>query len=95
MQDEQLHRLEKMKKVESKTQAITNTKEFVPRFEPLLRPRLHHYEGFHYPLRDLPQRDLTQRNYDLVYTRLEYTTPPTQPSTQEVAQSQLTLQSTW
>jgi len=47
--------------------------------------RLHHYEGFYYPLRDLPQRDLTQRNYYLVYTRPEYTTPPTQSSTQEVA----------
>jgi len=48
-----------------------------------LCPRLHHYEGFHYPLRDLPQKD-----YNLVYTRPEYTTPPIQPSTQEVAQSQ-------
>ena len=38
---------------------------------------LHHYEGFHYPLRDLPQRDLTQRNYNLVYTRPGYTTLPT------------------
>jgi len=52
-----------------------------------LRPRMHHYEGFHYHLRDLPQKDLTQRNYNLVYTRSEYTTPPTQLSTQEVAQS--------
>ena len=34
-----------------------------------LRPRLHYYEEFHYPLRDLPQSDLTQRNYNLVYTR--------------------------
>ena len=61
----------------------------------VLRPRLHHFEGFHYPLKDLPQRDLPQRNYKLVYTRSEYTTPPTQPSIQEVAQSQLRLQSTW
>jgi len=60
-----------------------------------LHPRLYHYEGFHYPLRDLPQRDLTQKNYNLVYTRPEYTTLPTQPSTQEVVQSQLRLQSTW
>ena len=60
-----------------------------------LRPCLHHYEGFHYPLRDLSQRDLTQRNYNSVCTRSEYITPPTQPSTQEVAQSQLWLQSTW
>jgi len=60
-----------------------------------LRPRLHHYEGFHHPPRDLPQKDLTQRNYNLVYTKSEYTTPPTQPSTQEVAQNQLRLQSTW
>ena len=52
-----------------------------------LRPRLHHYEGFHYPLRDLPPRDLTQRDYNLVYTRPKYTTSPTQPSTQDVAQS--------
>ena len=58
-----------------------------------LCPRLHHYEIFHYPLRDLPQRDLTQRDYNLVYTRPEYTTPPTQPSTQEIAQNQLRLQS--
>ena len=56
-----------------------------------LRPHLHHYEGFNYPLRDLPQRDFTQRNYNLVYTRPEYTTPPPQPSTQEVAQNQLRL----
>ena len=55
-----------------------------------LRFRLHNYEGFHYPLRDLPQRDLIQ-NYNLVYTRPERTTLPTQPSTQEVAQSQLRL----
>jgi len=48
-----------------------------------LRPRLHHYEGFHYHIRDLSQRNLTQRNYNLVYTRSGYTTPPTQPSTQE------------
>ena len=60
-----------------------------------LRPRLHHYEGFHYPIRDLPQKDLTQRNYNLVYIRSEYTISPTQPSTQEVAQNQLRLQSTW
>ena len=60
-----------------------------------LCPRLHRYEGFHYRLRDLSERDLTQRNYNLVYTRSEYTTPPTQSSTQEVAQSQLRLQSTW
>ena len=46
-----------------------------------LRPRFHHYEGFHYPLRDLLQRDLTQRDYNLVYTRPEYTTPLTQLST--------------
>ena len=36
----------KQKKICSEVQAIT------------LHPRLHHYEGFHYPLRDLPQRDL-------------------------------------
>ena len=60
-----------------------------------LRPRLHYYEGFHYPLRDRPQRDLIQKNYNLVYTRPEYTTLPIQPSTQEVVQSQLRLQSTW
>jgi len=24
-----------------------------------LHPRVHHYEGFHYPLRNLLQRDLT------------------------------------
>ena len=40
-------------------------------------------------------KELTQSNYNLVYTRPEYTTPPTQPSTQEVAQSQLRLQSSW
>jgi len=60
-----------------------------------LRPRLHHYEGFHYPLKGFPQIDFTTRNYNLVYTRLEYTTPLTQPSSQEVAQSQLRLQSSW
>ena len=58
-----------------------------------LRPHLHHYEEFHYPLRDLPQGDLTQKNYNLVYTRPKYTTPPTQPSIQEVTQSKLRLQS--
>jgi len=31
----------------------------------------------------------------LVYTGPEHTTPPTQPSTQDVAQSQLRLQSFW
>jgi len=36
MQDEQLHKYEKYKTLESKTQAIANTKEFVSRFEPLL-----------------------------------------------------------
>ena len=44
-----------------------------------LHSRLHHYERFHYPLRDLPQKDLTQRNYNLVYIRPEYTTPPLNP----------------
>ena len=53
-----------------------------------LRPHLHYYEGFYYPLRDLPQ---IQRDYNLVYIRPEYTTPPNQPSTQEVSQSQLRL----
>ena len=46
------------------------------RFATALPPRLHYYEGFNYPLRDLPQRDHTHRNYNLVYTRLEHTTPP-------------------
>jgi len=36
MQDEQLHKYEKRKTIESKTQAIANTKEFIPKFEPLL-----------------------------------------------------------
>ena len=40
-----------------------------------LRPRLHHREGFHYPLLDLPQRDLTIRNYN----HSEYTTPQLNP----------------
>ena len=26
-----------------------------------LRPRLHHYEGFHYPLKELSQRNLTPK----------------------------------
>ena len=76
------------------TQAIANTKDFEVRAI-ALRPLLHYYEGFHYPLRYLPQRDLTQRNYNLVHTRREYTTPPTQPSTQKVAQIQLKLLSSW
>ena len=53
-----------------------------------LCPRLHHYEGFHYLLRDLSQRDLTQKNYNSAHTRPEYTTPSTQPSAQEAAQDQ-------
>ena len=36
MQDEQLHKYKKSITIESKTQAITNTKKFVPRFEPPL-----------------------------------------------------------
>jgi len=77
------------KAIESKTQAIANTRDLFRVRVTTLRPCLHHYEGFHYPLRDLSQRD-----YNLVYTRPEYTTPPTHPA-QEVAQNQLRLQSSW
>ena len=68
--------------IESKTQVITNTEEFVPRFEPPL----------YVPAFTTMKDSLSSKGS---LTKGPYTTPPTQPSTKEVAQSQLRLQSTW
>ena len=66
------------KKVNRDNKAIANKKICSEVRAIALRPRIHHREGFHYPLLDHPQRDLTTRNYN----HSEYTIP-------EVAQNQL------
>ena len=60
MQDKQYHKYEKCKAIESKHKRICFEVRVI-----VLRPRLHHYDWFHYSLRDHPQRDLTPKGLQL------------------------------
>ena len=55
MQDEQFHKyIKKMKSNREQDTINRKHKEICSEVRATaLRPRLHHYEGFHYPLRDL------------------------------------------
>ena len=84
------------KVTKSKKKSIANTREFVSRFKSLLYvPAFTTMKDFHYiHKRNFHKGSLYQRDYNLVYSRLEYPTSTILSSTQEELQLN-EIQVTW